>query len=65
MSFSWRVPRWLPDGLRNSPVLQKGRVGPREFPTAEFWALVDALPLEERADGEEESAGAGKGGAKP
>lgn len=65
LRFSWRVPRWLPEELRKSPSLKKVVFQGRALSAEEFWAKLDNLPAEDRADGEGASAGPVKEESKP
>ncbi len=65
LRFSWRVPRWLPDGLRNSPSLKKVLLNGRMYPADEFWAKLESLPAEAKADEESANPGALKEETKP
>jgi serine/threonine protein kinase len=60
LSFVWRVPRWLPEGLRNSQVLKRVWLKGKSYAPEEFWKMLESLPMEERSDGEEDGFGTKK-----
>jgi hypothetical protein len=56
LNFSFRIPQWLPEGLRTSGTLKILRVGGKAYSPDEFWRMLDQLPMEERVDGEKSGA---------
>ncbi len=65
LTFSWRVPRWLPDELRSSRTLKKVMWNGRVYPPDEFWAKWESLPAEAKADEDAANPGAVKEESKP